>query len=492
MSERLRSKLSRREFLTGAALTAGALLAACAPQPTAAPAPTAVPEQPAEEPTEKPPEEPVEEPTEAPPAVEPVELVWYTTFGTWGEPGLQPAVDAYVEMNENVTFAPLIWAFDSTEGTLEGLLSRVAAGTPPDIALMWDSPVSLGVRGAASELDDLMVLSNYSALEEWPERLFRSCRFAGKTYGFPSFNAVYCIWYIQELLEERGIPATREEFPKTWDEMRELSKQFTEYDGETPTRVGYFPLWNFFADMWLQFNGGGSYDWDNMEYYLNRDENIEALEYGVNWIDEEYQGNYDNVKNTGWDFWDDLGGEPAFQDGRMVILHGGNFSMGMYWGENPPQYGWEIAGFPMGPSGPTEQLATYYGNWLLIPSGTENMEAAFEFVDWFNGEGVKYWVESGNPDTPGSAKFMELNPDFLPPLVVEHRGEEYARDWMQFFDNQQKNAVDMFGSPIASFQWDQTVRAAERTLKKAATASEALQEAHEACVAELDRLLSSM
>ncbi len=194
-------------------------------------------------------------------------------------------------------------------------------------------------------------------------------------------------------------------------------------------------------------------------------------------------------KALGGIFWDDLGGEPAWQDGRMIILQGGNFTLGMYDGENPPKHEWELARFPQGPSSTNAGYSTYYGNWLMIPAGTKNLEQAFAFVDWFNGEGVMHWVTSGSADAPGSRMFYKNNPDYVTPMVKKHLGEERARSIMAFFQDQAEHAIDMFGSPIASFQWDQASRAAERVLKKAASAAEALKEAQDACAAELEKIL---
>ncbi len=476
MSEKiLKGKgLSRRQFMRGAAGAAfGAVLAACTPKATEVAAPG--------------------ETQDEAPKQEAVRLEWYTCYGTWGEAGLQSIVDDYVQKNPDVTFAPIVYAQDSTQGALEGLLSRIAAGTAPDVALMWDSPVSLGVRGALAALDQLMALSLYSKETDWPEMMFRSCKFRGKSYGFPSYNAIYGIWYNSDFFEKKGISIKREDFPTTWDGLKELSKQFTEYDGQTPKTVGYFPLWNVHTDQWFQFNGGGSYDYENAAYHMDLPQNIETLEYAARWIDEEYQGNYDGVKGTGWDFWDDQGGEPAWQDGRMVMIQGGNWSVGIY-NSIPPQYNWDVARFPLGPSSTSKNLySSYYGNWTMIiaPAGSKNIDQAFKFVDWLNGDGVMNWITNGNSDAPGSKKFYEKNKDFITPLFKEHLDAAKAADLQAFFEDQAAHAADMFSSPIASFQWDQAMRAAERVLKKAASAAEALKEAQDACSAELDKILKS-
>ena len=44
----------------------------------------------------------------------------------------------------------------------QAMIAAVAAGSPPDVALTWDSPVSLGSQGAFLALDDMMAKSKIS------------------------------------------------------------------------------------------------------------------------------------------------------------------------------------------------------------------------------------------------------------------------------------------------------------------------------------------
>ena len=68
----------------------------------------------------------------------------------------------------------------------EVLLARIAAGNPPDAAVLWTSPAALAARGALLPLDALMPQGRYAPAENWPPAVLASCRFAGKTYGPPS------------------------------------------------------------------------------------------------------------------------------------------------------------------------------------------------------------------------------------------------------------------------------------------------------------------
>jgi ABC-type glycerol-3-phosphate transport system substrate-binding protein len=408
----------------------------------------------------------------------------------WGFEEVEaPAIgEAYKAEVPNVSLE-WVWPGDSQEGYMESLLARIAADDAPDVGILWDSPASLGLRGALTPLDDLMVVSEYNALENWPADLYKSCQWRGESFGFPSFNACYSLMYNTDAFEEVGLSSARDDFPKTWDELREVSQKFTQWDGDSLQKIGYFPVWTHWGMTAVFFilNGGQVFDSESGTYSIDMDENIETLEYCVSWVDEEFQGSYQGVLDFGWSFLDVQGGEAAFQDGRNIIIHGGNFMAGWYKGETPPQYGWDVAGFPVGPSGQKE-VTLIWPNFTSIPAGTMQLQPAWDFLDWFNGEGVFYW-SSTQPDMPGNDKFHEMHPDFLPSIVVEHRGEEYARDFQQFYRERLDLAARVWESPVQTFEYDQILRATERTVNKVATAAEALAEAQTACQNEVDKIL---
>ena len=110
-----------------------------------------------------------------------------------------------------------------TEFTL-ALIGAITAGNPPDISMLWDSPVALGAQGAFMPLDEMMAGSKIS-IDTWPAGLLSSCQFKGQTFGLPVTAGVYSMWYNEELFEAKGISSARADFPKTWADMRALSKE---------------------------------------------------------------------------------------------------------------------------------------------------------------------------------------------------------------------------------------------------------------------------
>ena len=84
----------------------------------------------------------------------------------------------------------------------------------------------------------------------------------------------YGIWYNQELFDAKGIPSDPASLPKTWDELRQLSKEFTDWEGDRlvigwlrpPHPVEPRP---YTLPIWSALNGGQLYDAANQHYTID-------------------------------------------------------------------------------------------------------------------------------------------------------------------------------------------------------------------------------
>jgi multiple sugar transport system substrate-binding protein len=514
MSDRLAvGRISRTRFLAAlGGLTGIGVLAACgqAAAPTQAPAPAAKPTTaPAAAPTTTPAAAPTTAPAaEAPkpaaaaatkPAAQaaapskgaPVTLSIFTSH-TEGSTGQEYKLmtGEYTKMKPNVTFGPI--AFGTSGDPIEALLARLAGGNAPDIAVVFDSPVSLAVRGAMQPLDDLMKSSQYSARENWPAGVIASCIFKDKTYGFPVMSAVYGMYFNQEWFEKVGLPSKRADFPKKLDDLRKISKQFTKWDGDKLDTAGFIPLYDSQGaemwPMWVALNGGKDYDSKELKYTLDADQNVQLMEHAVSWLDEEYKGDVDKVKKSLRTSFGPKEGEPppAFQTQKLATVLGGNFNANMYKQFKPQFTRWEVAPNPTGPSG-TKQYGGYWPNYFTIPSGAKNKDEAFAWIDWLNGDGIRNWFAT-IPDMPTNKKFPQ---DILTQIVVDNRGKEFAQSFQAFWREQLDNSTEMWNSPVQGFETDQVKRMLDRVYKKAAKPKDGLAEAQKASQAELEKVLKS-
>lgn len=371
----------------------------------------------------------------------------------------------------------------------QALIASIASGSPPDISMLWDSPVALGAQGAFMALDDMMAGSRIP-LETWPAGLLASCQFRGQTFGLPVTAGVYTMWYNEELFEAKGISSARADFPKTWADMRALSKEFTVWNGDRLETAGFLPprVPETMA-IWSALNGGMLFDGDNLKYTIDSEQNVEMMQFFLDWLDEEYRGDVNLVDRSG-NFSDGYpnpttGLGPAFREGRLAGMQSGSWLMGDIYGDPAPVFErWNLAAHPVGPSG-TNSVSGTWPNWFVIPARSANPEAAFAYLEYLSLEGVVDWYRQ-IPDVPTNSQVTAPTPD----VIVNQRGAETADDITAFLQEQAAIVTPMWNSPAQSFGADQVARALEKIYTKAAPVAEALADAQAASQAELDRVLA--
>lgn len=371
----------------------------------------------------------------------------------------------------------------------QALIGSIASGMPPDISMIWDSPVLLGSQGAFMPLDEMMANSRIAA-ETWPAGLLASCQFRGVTYGLPVTAGVYGMWMNEELFEAKGITGGRDALPKTWDEMRRMSKEFTVWNGDRLEVAGFMPPREAETmAIWSALNGGTIYDGDALRYTIDSDQNVEMFQFFLDWLDEEYRGDINLVDRSG-NFRDgypssSTGLGPAFREGRLAGMQTGSWLMGDIYGDPAPVFErWNIGAHPVGPSG-SATVSGVWPNFFVIPTGSRNAAEAFAYLETLSLEGVVDWYRQ-IPDVPSNLQVKAPTPD----VVVERRGAEFAEDITAFLQSQAAIVTPMWNSPVQGFGQDQLARAMEKIYTKAAPVKEALAEAQTAAQAELERVLA--
>jgi multiple sugar transport system substrate-binding protein len=466
-----RTRLSRRSFLRLAGVGSGAaLLSACGGTPQTDPASSAS--------------------GAASGGAAPAEKVALSFWTPGGSEefckGFDTIAANYKQLNPNIDIGPTQCGTGDDDFN-ELLLARIAGGNPPDATILWTSPVAFGARGALEPLDDLMQSSQNAQVANWPAGVLASCQFQGITYGLPVTSGSYAVFYNQELFEAKGIAGDRASFPKSWDELRKLSKEFTRWNGDALESAGFLPQFDAVTlTVWSALNGGQFYDAANNRHTIDSEPNIAMMQYLLDWLDEEYQGDYSKIaESAGWDMDVDSDGlQPAWQEGRLAMAINGSWASGDLYQVQPAFEAWNVAPLPVGPGGSTA-VSGYWPNWLVIPKGSKQREAAFQYLDYMSVEGVKVWF-ANIPDLPVNSK---VSNDLVMQSVTEKRGEEFARDLTNFFREQLTVATPMWTSPIQDFADDQILRAYEQVMSKAASPKDALTEAQQACEAQLAQVL---
>jgi ABC-type glycerol-3-phosphate transport system substrate-binding protein len=370
------------------------------------------------------------------------------------------------------------------------LQAAIAAGNAPDASIIWTSPVAYAAVNGAEPLDDYLAGSKFSQLENWPPAVLASCQWKGKTYGLPITAGSYGIFYNADLLKAKGIPTDRASFPKTWDDLKKLSAEFVQWDGDTLKSAGFIPPSDAVElDIWSALNGSTMFDEANVKYTIDSDQNVAMVQYFLDWLDEQYKGDW--VKLTASDNWggypDSNGRPPAFQNGNLAMLTNGFWFTGDIYGADLKNWTyWDVAQFPVGPTG-AKTTSGYWPNWMIIPKGVKHVAEAFKYLDYMAGEGIKVWF-AAIPDLPTNKKVPAT---LIPQTVIDKRGQDFGATVTKFFHDQLDISTPMWNSPVVAFAHDQVSKAVNAVYAKTASPKDALGEAQKATQAELERVLKS-
>lgn len=422
-------------------------------------------------------------------AQEKPQLVMWTPGGSEGFCRIHDELlQAFASVSDDVAGAELTCGLGADAEFTQALLAAIASGNPPDFTLLWDTPVALGAQGAFLPLDEQMAKSKNLGVENWPEGLLRTCQFKGQTFGLPVAAGVYGIWFNEELFESKGMNTNRDSLPKTWDEMRKLSKEFTRWEGDRLEVAGFMPPREpETIPIWAALNGSQIFDDKALKYTIDSEANVAMFEYFLSWLDEEYKGDILAVDRSGHFrtmYNSDDGVPPAFQLGRLAGVEAGSWCQGDFYSTVEPVFTrWNVAQHPVGPGGKAVVSGTW-PNWFVIPKSSKNPDAAVAYLDVLAVDGVNKWYQKF-PDLPVNRKVKPT----VPEIVVEKRGDAFAKEITAFFSKQAEIVTPMWNSPVQSFGQDQLKLAMEKIYTKTEPVKAALAAAQTASQAELEKVL---
>jgi ABC-type glycerol-3-phosphate transport system substrate-binding protein len=371
------------------------------------------------------------------------------------------------------------------------LKSRMGSSNPPDaIIVPVESLSDLITGGLLEPLDELISQSQYSSVENWPAGLMRGATRDGKTFGLPLLTAPFAIYYNAALFEKKGLPAKRADFPKTLDELRRLSKTFTEWRGDALASAGFMPKISG-ADLpqWFAINGGGMFDADAGKFVINQDRNTQITEFLLDWHREEYRGVASRARNTvGFSSqspYFEL--PPAFSSGALAMeISSVTVTEALARrATGDIAKSWDVAPFPTGP-GADKPASFGLTLWGMIPSGARLRDDAFKFVDYVGGRGLIDLPVTEAGVLIAANKTVEQTSSS--PALEKARDAAFASDLLAFFRGQAQAMTTLDDSPIANFASGVLSLNFEDVLTGKARAREALDATQKMCQDKLDQM----
>ncbi len=308
-----------------------------------------------------------------------------TIWHTWGAgPGLdamQQIADNYNESNDKNIHVTLGYVASQSSGntqTMDKLMAAIAAGSPPDVALLDNFQVAgWAAQEALMPLDDLMegVGLTLDGVYEWA---LEGSRYKDQTYSIPYNGDSRALFYNKDMFEAAGLDP--ENPPTTIDELTEAAEKLTIRDGSNYQQAGFIP-WQFAGKpiyCWGWNFGGEFYDAANNVLTVDDPKNIEAVQWEVDFADR--MGGIDFVN-----FASGLGSgaEDPFVTGQLAMAVRGNFDISNMAVYNPDMnYG--VTPIPSKEAG---KSANMIGGWgWTIPKGAKNPEASIDFLKYLISE----------------------------------------------------------------------------------------------------------
>ncbi len=335
-------------------------------------------------------------------AQEPVTL----TFVGWGGP---EEIEVFTQLTEtfNANNSDVQIIYEHIPGDyVTALNTRVAAGTPPDIAYIPDGNFySFVSRGQLVSLQAQVEQSETFGLDNiWASAIGRymfdpetNTPGEGEIYALPKDIGPTVVFINTDLFEAAGVSLPDPNVPMTWDQVVEIGTQLTfDSAGLTPADEGFNPddivqwgVGDVFFENIVYGNGGRIVSEDGRTFAAADDQNtIDAIQWIAD-LDHIYhiRPTAETATSIGWG--------ALFEQGRVAMTTAGRWATTNFRSVLP--FNWDVIPNFVGPSGelttyPGEEDCTFSG-WsgsvgLAVMAGSQgeaNLDLAYRFIEYLAG-----------------------------------------------------------------------------------------------------------
>ncbi|MBD8840032.1 ABC transporter substrate-binding protein [Paenibacillus sp. CFBP 13594] len=288
---------------------------------------------------------------------------------------MNKVVKAFEEKNPTIKMN-LVYT-ESNEGSDQKLLTAVAGGNPPDVALF--DRFKVGTWAAQGSLTDLSSMAAESGIrkEMYYPFAWEESSYQGKLYAMPMDTDSRLLFYNKDHFTEVGLDPNKP--PQTIAELEAAADKLTIKEGKRFKRIGFIP---WYSQGWLYTWGwafGGEFqDAATGKITANDPKVVEALQWMTDF------GKKYNVEDIAG-FTSAAGTEEMdpFISGQVSMKISGNFTVkGIE--KFKPDLNYGVAPIPT-PTG-TNFTTWSGGGSAIIPKGAKNVAAAWKFLEFLGKE----------------------------------------------------------------------------------------------------------
>lgn len=308
--------------------------------------------------------------------------VTLTMWQQWGGGHERQVLDALIKRYEKLH--PNVTIKETPVTNNAKILASITGGNPPDIVSLGNS-LSLGSWasvGAVINLDSYVKASKLDT-SVYVQSAFDGLKVGGKTYALPFqvFNAG--LIYNKKLFAAAGLTP-----PTTLEELATDAKALTKRDSSGAiTQLGFTPSYpgpdqgQTCPLISYGYAFGGSWSTTSGKPTPNTPANVAALTWMKDIYDSAGGQKVTNFVSSSGSY---LTGTDPLESGKLAMMFDGPWSI-QYAKDNSPGVAADLAVVPLPASStsPSSAGSTYIdANPQFIPTGSKNVQAAFDFIKW--------------------------------------------------------------------------------------------------------------
>ncbi len=308
----------------------------------------------------------------------------------------------FMKMHPNIT---VVRSTQSAMKQIELVQTAFAANQGPD---MFNLPIEdqyayiTNHRVAPVDYKAAGYANKQDLLDKYIPGVLDTVTVDGEVYGLPLELTNWAIYLNKKVFRSAGLnPET--DYPKTWEEMADISEKLVIRDGDILVRRGFdfrYPYYlTFFVPMVEQL-GGDLLSADGKKAIIGDDAWIKALTFMKEWGPSGRNLGSPTYKNARNIFNKD--------NNDIAMAHTGLYQQGRIEKDNPDFFNskeWMVVPFPVFEDAVRDVAACYYGHFFMVnvDSPPAVRKAAWKLAGFLLSHGEEYLTRGGNIIQPTKA-----------------------------------------------------------------------------------------
>lgn len=313
-------------------------------------------------------------------------------------------IDQFMAANPNIT---VVRSTQASVKQIELVQTAFAANQGPD---MFNLPIEnqyayiTNKRVAPVDYKAAGYANMQDLLNKYMPGVLDAVTVDGEVYGLPLELTNWSIYVNKKIFRDAGLDPEKD-YPKTWEEMADVSEKLVLRDGDILIRRGFdfrYPYYlTFFVPMVEQL-GGDLLSADGKTAIVGDDAWIKALTFMQEWGPSGRNLGSPTYKNARKLF--DL------DNNDMAMAHSGLYQEGRIEADNPEFFKsgeWMVIPFPTFKDAVRDVASCFYGHYFMVnvDSSPAVQKASWKLAGYLLSHGEDYLTRGGNIIQPTKALF---------------------------------------------------------------------------------------